>query len=332
MIRRVAFAFVLSFFNAAAQGGIVVQGFEYQALASTLPTGTNDAVCAAIDPTTGDIWMGDGANVYHLTGGEWGDSISLLVSGGGPLPNNIASTSFAFDQQGRLYINDWRDGNVYQRNGDSWSQFAHVGGVVRQMRFDSEGNLVVLSQTNSDFGGLAYNVDPSGGVSLIGALPNGAESFDFNAAGNLIAPHYAGTGLDMLTRDGVTTTIFTYDPGLISEWGSVAVTPAGKVFVGENTGFSWDDESNHSRFWLIDPAVGSITLIAYDLQTALPAMLLSDEGSMIIAGYGSLHPGQLSGDLDGPLVPLVSTPEPSTMALAFTGTLGAFLWMRRRRR
>jgi len=332
LTRSVAALAVCLVLSASLQGGIIVEGITYVNLAPTLPSGANDSVMSAYD-AQGRLWTSDGKTLYRSDAGAWVESINLYGT------QSVVTTSCAWSQSSDLlYFNNWWDGDVRTRDGaGNLATLAHLGGTIRQMRWGPDGKLYVGSQTNENLGGDVYRLSPDGSVvELVGHLEQGVESFDFLPDGNLVAPHFDGTGIDKLNvTTGEVTPLYTYVRDETAPWvfESIAVTPGGNILIGENSGMrDGIDDHNRSKLWRVTVATGVKELIGFDIDLSIPASLtIAGDGTLIYSGYGSTHALTITGNLDGPLIPLLQTPEPSTVALAAIAAAGLVFHHRRRR-
>lgn len=327
---RTAFVLAVALFCAPLRATTVswlAPGFSATTLGPTLPGGSDTNAITAID-TGGNIWMSNGFTLYRLDGeGGVEHSESVWSADGGPNTRS-ASHDLVFDSAGAMYINDPTAGKIFKRSvGGDWTVFASVPQPL-EMRFDSGHNLIVLGNHAGTFDslGTVYRIDQSGIASVIGQSQG--ETFTFDAGGNLIIPHYIGTGIDMMTPDGVLTTLFEYDRPAPILFESIERTSGGNYIVGVNTSFDFELNINTSKLIRINGATGEQEVIGINVGNAIPVDLTFHDENLIISGFGSLKPLGVTGDFDGSLTAVVPTPSSFAAGVVCMGLMA----LRRNRR
>lgn len=312
-----------------ANAGFVVPGLSITKLAPTLPGGSTTSQCVAINPVTGESWWCTGNVLWREDGqGGWRDPESL---------GEVTST-LVFDDKGRLYRNVYNSGDIYRReDGGAWEYFA--SGPIRpnDMHFDANGTLVAIGNADpTGRGGQAWYFTDEGTAVVFGQ--SSGESFEFNSQGDLVIPHYDGTGIDLLARDGTLTTIFSW-PDVVDQNGNVdftkpfaglfesfAITPEGNYLIGQNTN-DGDRAENLSALLRVDAITGERFLLGTDLEDSLPVDLqYKSDGDVLYTGWGSLHAAEMTGDFDQNFA-AVSEP-PAAIAMLLLGSLVAWRFTR----
>lgn len=281
----------------------------------------------AIDPD-GNTWWSGGTKALKSDGnGGWSTTIPYHLIDGGPLANNSVSTSIAFDLAGKLYINDFGNGQIFRTDDDgaNWQPFADLPNFISDMKFDGSGNMIAITRVGSvgdPNPNNVWKILPDGTVSNIGLIHGSTFTFD---DGNIIAPMDFGTGIVSLVPGGSETTLWTFDqrtdPGP-ELWESITMSDAGNYLIGVNLGANDPEnpveDANFSKIIRVDRLTGERTILGFNVGGSIPADMQMLDSSLYVAGYASLDPLQVTGNLDGEFGPLSpnSVPEPSSW-LAF---------------
>lgn len=303
-------------------------GFTLETLSPVLPGISTTSNVVSRNPFDNTLWMSSGRDIYQLDGfGSVISSESLRGVDGGPLGIEFTS-DLVFDSSGAMYVNARTfpaPSVIWKRayGGGSWSSFASVM-IPRAMEFDSSGNMIVLGGNGDGTQvGSAWSITPGGTVSTIGATQG--ESFVIEpATGDLLIPHYDGTGIDRLTQAGVLTTEFSWDRPIPILYEAIGLTAGGNYVIGVNLGQDEFDQ-NTSQLLLVNGITGERIVLGDNIVANQIPVDLRVEDRLLISNFGSLQGWEIVGNLDA----LLAIPEPGTGLLLVLGL--AAMWWRRRR-